>query len=645
RPAPAAPPAANPTADRPAPAAPPAPKPGAQPQSAPPTPPPGFATMPESEAPTPTPPPARPAPQQPLADVELKRPPAPAPAPAPKPESAPRPERQPISEPPAADPPPPESVEVDLPAPPERAPMFDDVMDDMAGDLLDGPRPEPAQSGPTDLDYVDDFDLDLDLDLDDPVEPPDEVAPPPPAPFIDADRAAAEYDEQDEPTDHYDPDLHDGHDHDLHHGDYDFDEPVGDMAEVPPAPSHPEPLHAATAEELAPQVVVELRQVAGLTSGAVIDLIQDTYDFAEGDDAAGFSLSVDEYGSVVVIPGSVPASIDGEPVTEPTLLGAGVLDVGTARFMAQPQEARPSPSELTRRQADAELEEPPIAVPGDLVDIETDERSGRLGFKRKRDRGVDDAANWDFFDTVRQTRDRQAARERHLHPDPTDLIDLVTAQAPWLGSRQFNHPQFGTASMMLADLPWLPEFDDIRAIPDSVGFRLQPLLSLPSVPVVADLMLGPLGIVGSRAASTACARHLMTSLYAASTEELRLHVITSADRRDQWEWARSLAPAAPLALSDNEQSVVVIDGMELFADAGFDHADAIERRVSAVILADAVDQLPSYCATVLQIADNGGGILTNHRGDVIHGTPIGIPAPIAAGLAEDLVPIIRQRHR
>lgn len=489
-------------------------------------------------------------------------------------------------------------AEADLPRPDDQAPFFDDVMDDMAGELLDRPRVDAVELPPTDLDRFDDLDHGHDeLDL-----------------------------------------QHTGH-HDDEHALYEFDEVAS--VDVNPAAAAPPP---ASGEHLDPEIVVELRQVAGLTSGAVIDLIQDTYDFAEGDDEAGFSLSVDDDGNVVVIPGSVPASIDGEPVAEPTLLGEGVLDVATARFTAQPQRARLSPSELAQRQVNAELEEPPIAVPDDLVDVDGDDGSGRRGFKRKRDR-LDDAANWEFFETVHQARDRQAERERHLHPDPTGLIDLVTTQAPWLGSRSYDHPQFGAVSIMLADLPWLPDFDDIRAIPDSVGFGLQPLLVLPSVPVVADLMLGPLGIVGSRAAATACARHLMTSLYAASTEDLRLHVVTSAERREQWEWARSLAPAAPLALADNEQSVVVIDGMELFAEAGFDHADAIERRVSAVILADAVDQLPSYCATVLQIADNGSGILTNHRGDVIHGTPIGIPGSIAAGLAEDLVPIIRQHQR
>ncbi|MEL7158583.1 MAG: hypothetical protein AAFN30_18575, partial [Actinomycetota bacterium] len=206
-------------------------------------------------------------------------------------------------------------------------------------------------------------------------------------------------------------------------------------------------------------------------------------------------------------------------------------------------------------------------------------------------------------------------------------------------------PLFATVSVMVADLPWLPDFDDIGAIPDSVGYQLQPLLSLPSVPVVADLMVGPLGIVGSRAAAMACARHLLVSLYAASTDDLRLHVVAATDQREAWEWSRALAPAAPLAMADNEQSVVLIDGMDLFPQAGFEHEDAIERRVSAVILAEAVDQLPAYCGTVLQIADAGTGILTNHRGDMIHGTPIGISTSIAEGLATDLVPLVRQRRR
>lgn len=421
-------------------------------------------------------------------------------------------------------------------------------------------------------------------------------------------------------------------------------------ADAPPAPPVGAEAHveADLYEDPVPVAapVIELRQIAGLTSGAIMELTQDTYDFAEGSESVGFSLSVDENSRVFVIPGAAPTTIDGAPIVEPTLLGSGVLDVGTARFIARPRTEQLSPTEHQARDHDIDQPDPHIIVPHDLVDVEEPDRRSRGLFRRKKAPAAPtDAANWEFMETIRDARSRVAARERHHQPDPTELALRVAHQAPSIGTRPFGHPLFATVSVMVADVPWLPDFDDIQAIPESVGFQLQPLLSLPSVPVVADLMVGPLGIVGPRAAAMACARHVLISLYAASTDDLRLHVVTAVDQRDAWAWSRGIAPAAPLAMADNEQSVVLIDGMELFGEAGFEHEDAIERRVSAVILADAVDQLPAYCGTVLQISDKGTGILTNHRGDMIHGTPIGISTAIAEGLAADLVPLVRQRQR
>ncbi|MEM8922990.1 MAG: hypothetical protein AAGD35_05765 [Actinomycetota bacterium] len=390
----------------------------------------------------------------------------------------------------------------------------------------------------------------------------------------------------------------------------------------------------------------ELRQIAGLTAGSIMELLEDNYDFAEGDRSIGFSVTVDANDRVIVTPGSVPAAIDGEQIEEPTPIGSGVLDVGSARFVARKRQ-RLGAVDILEQHRDADEPEPIIAVPTDLTRPEPEQKKKRRRGKNRRKEPEAEHREidvWAFMESIREVRAKVAKRTRYHHPDPTELAIHIETEAPTIGVRPYGHPLFAKVAVMSADIGWLPKFDDIQAIPDEVGYQLQSLLSLPSVPVVADLMIGPLGIVGARPATTACARHLMVSLYAASTDGLRLHVVTPPERRDGWAWARAIAPAAPLALSDDEQSVVVIDGMENFGDAGFDHEDAIDRTVSAVILADAVEELPSYCGTVLQVNDAGTAILTNHRGDVIQGTPIGLTTSTAAGLADALVPLVRQRQ-
>ncbi len=393
-----------------------------------------------------------------------------------------------------------------------------------------------------------------------------------------------------------------------------------------------------------PQPLVELRQVAGLTSGSIMELASDTYDFAEGDHSVGFSLQVEPTGRVVVVPGSVEARVDALPVTGPTVLGSGVLDVGTARFMAESQPPL-SHSEWESLRRDADEPDPVIEVPDDLEEALQAAAAKRSRRSSRRDQATaGERRLWEFTEMVREARSTVAERLRFHHPDPAQLAWRMETQAPTFADRSSAHPLFAQVAVMAADVAWLPSFDDIHAIPEAVGYRLQPLLSLPSVPVVADLTMGPLGIVGKKPAVLACARQLMLALYAASTDDLRLHLVTSIERRDAWSWARPVAPVAPLALSDHELSVVVVDGMENFADAGFTHEDALERRIGAVILADAVEHLPNYCGTVLQIDAAGTGILTNHRGDMIPGTPVGVTGSVAADLADGLVPLVRARR-
>ena len=251
--------------------------------------------------------------------------------------------------------------------------------------------------------------------------------------------------------------------------------------------------------------------------------------------------------------------------------------------------------------------------------------------------------SWEFVERVRATRTEVADRERYLHPDPAELAERARQRAPILGIRPWGHPLFAKASVVVADMPWTPRFDHVEAVPDSLGEHLRTLMSLPSLPIAADLLVGPLGIVGNRGATLACARHVMLSLYAMSTDDLHLHVITDEARYDVWDWSIDIAPDHPVD-PDDGFGVVIVDGPEHFETHDLDHTAAIEHKLGAVFLAETIEQLPTYCGTVLQVDSAGSGLLTNHLGHVISGTPIGVTTGFATAVASDLHSVMQRRN-
>jgi hypothetical protein len=398
--------------------------------------------------------------------------------------------------------------------------------------------------------------------------------------------------------------------------------------------------------------VLELRQIAGLTSGIDMELDHLGHEFAEGDRAAAFTITIDDKGRAVLEPGTVPVKLDTLPVDEPTLIGLSTLDVGSARFVVRPRREQIEPAEWLNRLETIERPEIVLDVPSSLgvqaSEPSADERGRRLFGRKRNDEPLVtetlNAESWEFIERIRGVRADLADQERHLHPDPAELAVRVGARAPIVGVRPPGHPLFAKVSVIVADMPWMPNFDDIKAIPDSLGPYLQPLMSLPSIPIAADLLVGPLGIVGSRAAATACARHIILSLCALSTNELNLHLAASPERAPVWDWAYDLSADDDID-PDVGFPVVIVDGMENFGRFGLLHSDAIDHRVGVVILADSIDELPAYSGTVLQVDRSGSGLLTNHLGHVISGTPVGVSSEFAGRLADDLVSLLRSRHR
>jgi hypothetical protein len=390
----------------------------------------------------------------------------------------------------------------------------------------------------------------------------------------------------------------------------------------------------------------ELRQIAGLTAGTIIPLDRPSLAFAEGDNEVGFRLEVQASGRVDVVPMAATVTIDATPVTEATAIGLGALDVGSARFVVRRRHRTvldwPDDQQLSD-------EDPAIIeVPSDLAPTTSAPKQKRrrrlLGGSSEPERETLDAASWEFVEIIRETRGEAAERLRLLHPDPTDLADRARHDAPNLGFRRRGEPRFAEVGVLCADVSWMPRFDDIGAIPESLGDHLRPLMSLPSVPIPADLLVGPLGITGPRRAALACARHVVVSLYGLSSDELMLHVVTDPGRLDEWRWATPLAPDQRIDPRFG-YPVLLVDGAHNFpGSTGLDHQKIMDGRAGLVVLADAVEQLPSYCGTVLQLDRDGGGLLTNHRGQVFKGTPIGMTESTTQELATDLVRVLTRRR-
>jgi hypothetical protein len=402
---------------------------------------------------------------------------------------------------------------------------------------------------------------------------------------------------------------------------------------------------------------LELRQIAGLTSGTSMPLEAECYDFAQDNALVGFQVQVDRNDRAVVIPRAATTKIDSVEIEGPAVIGLGVLDVGSARFLVRHRRERKRATDWLDLHEAADSAEPLIEVPRNFG-LDTGEasqpaeapsrRKRRLRRKRGRDDTVAerpklDPVSWEFIERIRSARVDLTDRERYLHPDPAELAERARHRAPILAIRPPGHPLFAKVGVIAADMPWMPRFDDIAAIPDSLGGYLKPLMSLPSMPIAADLMIGPLGIVGHPSATMACARHVVTSLYGLSTPDLQLHLATSDDRRALWDWSYELLSPGPIDTASTFP-VVVVDGMANLEVSGLTHADAIEHRAGVVFLADSVEDLPSYCGTVLQVDGVGSGLLTNHLGNIITGTPIGITTAFASEMAADLVAVMDRRH-
>lgn len=396
----------------------------------------------------------------------------------------------------------------------------------------------------------------------------------------------------------------------------------------------PSPEHDRRRDER--PATLEFRQGAGLTAGMILKLTQSSYTFPDQDSGVGFAITVHPDQGVLVTPGTAPASIEGSSITEPTALGSSILDLGNARFLALPHRPRARPEDWADLEAAVNQPKPIVTVPPALIEPQQRRGLKRLrGHRPEPDQGPEGPAGREFLDQIGSARSQIASRARHLFPDPAELYARANGNSPTLRSRPPGHPLFAQVGVLWADIAWTPTFDQPDLMERYQGPPLEPLLSLPSIPIPVDFTQGPVGLVGPRESVLAGARYILISLYALSSADLSLHVSTPSQLLDDWAWATPIARSTQ-ARPDTGFSVVTLDGPSMFEPARMSHNEVIDHQVGLMVLAPRLEDLPSYTTTALVLDREGMGVLTNHQGHQISGTPLGVTERLAQSLVTEL---------
>ncbi len=412
---------------------------------------------------------------------------------------------------------------------------------------------------------------------------------------------------------------------------------MDDFSLDPTAPPFQNGDDAATTDGAPADVLLEMRQVAGLTSGTVMPLHSGLFQFRESDRDIGFSLAVQDVDTVMVVPGSVDALVDQAPVTEAMPIGESVLHVGSACFTVRPPRPPATAASIVATIEAARQPTPAIEVPSFIEDQQTT-GSGRDSFlsslfSRQTSETSDlelNAQAWAFLQSIRQTRNATADRHRLLHPNPEELRTRLGRLEPGLWERGVDHPLFGRFAVAYCTIPWEPRFDEPEQIPEELYEPIENMSFLPWVPVTANLLYGPLGIVGSRSAALATARSAVLSLAALSVlGDLEFSIVTSKNLVEDWKWT-SVLPPSLFPTDSTGYCVALADGLLHFERAGFSHESVQNNEMGLIVLGESVEDMPDYCGTVLVINDDGTCQVTNHLGERVDGTPIGVTTAFAS---------------
>ena len=390
-----------------------------------------------------------------------------------------------------------------------------------------------------------------------------------------------------------------GNDLDLILGSESSETPVFEMAATPP-------------------MGVELRQVAGLNSGFTQSLPPGKHRFGAGSDSeAGdsrtkaFELTVTDNHQVFMT-SEVNVRLDGIVSKTKTEITRQVIDAGSARFVvaqskpparrrggngARVLTTKPTAPVVQRIRISEFLGEP---APPEI-------KKRRFGM-RTADR-IPEAIQGPLIDRILAVRSDWVFHERSRFPDPGQLKQMAMAGSDHRGYLEPGDDEFAVVPVAYGDLTWQPPIDRPDRIPAQLVAEVQQHSILPSVPLFADLKHGHLGIVGNREACLAVARQVALTLRVMSPfDAITFSLLRSEGATQDWAWLDQLSAGNGMGMP-----IMFFDGMRQVSNHGMRQSLIEPDTGGAIIIDDQLHDIPSLCATVLEIQPSGTAALLDFR--------------------------------
>ena len=240
-----------------------------------------------------------------------------------------------------------------------------------------------------------------------------------------------------------------------------------------------------------------------------------------------------------------------------------------------------------------------------------------------------------FREEVAARHDDELARLRAALPDPAEVMRRAAAPDPRLWERRPEHEDFLRLMGGLGRVPFRPPLAQRMAPAPQAEEILAEHAELELAPVRVDLSGGGVvGLVGPREGTLALARSLVCQAAVLhGPADLRIAVLTEAEGREAWDWAkwlphardaasggarRLLAAGATASSSlaaeltdpdsgDDRRALVVLDSPALIEGRGAAGRALLRRAelISGIVLASSVERLPASCTTVVELSAEG----------------------------------------
>ena len=281
----------------------------------------------------------------------------------------------------------------------------------------------------------------------------------------------------------------------------------------------------------------------------------------------------------------------------------------------------------------------PVMVIGNYVSARR-----KLTGDRKTDATTHAAALEALDEDLRAGIEQERARRLHLGPDVLELRRRVEVPSNRLWERRMTSADALITRIGRGTIPWRPalakDSPDFDGVAEDVTEVLAQHDDISDIELIADLHLGVLGLHGDGGRARALTRSIAMQIAVNhGPADVRIAVVTTADRVAEWSWlewlphsasgdggpplvlhgdnARRLADSLLEQLSDqsvNEGSfspqwLFLVDDIALVHERASALRQILERSdagIHGVVLADRIDQLPASTVQVLEIDATDG---------------------------------------